>query len=145
MTANRPTLSLRALRAEGSPAAGSHQEPDQQELQDQIAQTRQELADAVQALAARTDLVARTRDKAGRAKAITGARAARAKEIAAAQAGQIRRGALEIRGNLRQSVAAQPPARRRTAAALAAVGVAVMATWLVVRGHHHEGRMWGPR
>ena len=74
MTADKPTLSVtgEGTAAGNSRAAPGATSPDQQELQEQIAQTRQELADTAAALAAKADLRTRTRDKAEQAKDVTG-------------------------------------------------------------------------
>ncbi len=158
MTADKPTLSLtgEGAAAGSSRAASGATSPDQQELQEQIAQTRQELADTVSALAAKADLRTRTRDRAGQVKDVTGAQAARVTEQAARvteqavrQAGQIRGGARAVAVRAREAVAAQTPAGRRSvagvAAALTAAVIAVSGTWLMRRGRHRQSRQWGRR
>ena len=117
---------------------------DQQELQEQIL-TRQELGGTVEALAATADLKARARDKAEQVKRV-GEQAGEVREKASQQAGQIQHGARELTGKLRQTVAAQPVARRRSIAALTAAGVVVAVAWLVLqRRPRRESRKWGRR
>lgn len=139
MTADGPTLTG---QTEYSTADSSPATDGQQELQEQIAQTRQELGDTVAALAAKADLRARARSEAGQVRARIGERAGEVTQRASHQAGQIQHGAREVFGKLRQTVAAQPP-RRRAVAALTAVGVIAAGAWLVQRGRHRKaGRGW---
>ena len=146
MTADRPTLSV---TTEGAETGSSHAAPDQQELQEQIAQTRQELADTAAALAAKIDLRTRTSDKAEQVKAVTSAHAARVTEQAMRQTGQMRSGARAVADKAREAVAAHPPASRRfvggLAVALTAVGIAAASTGLVRRGRGRKSRQWGLR
>ncbi len=117
---------------------------DQQELQEQIL-TRQELGGTVEALAATADLKTRARDKAEQVNRV-GEQAGEVWEKASQQAGQIQHGARELTGKLRQTVAAQPVARRRSIAALTAAGVVVAVAWLVLqRRPRRESRKWGRR
>ena len=117
---------------------------DQQALQEQIL-TRQELGGTVEALAATADLKARAPDKAGQVKRV-GEQVGEVREKASEQARQIQHGAQEFTDKLRQTVATQPAARRRSIAALTAAGVVVAVAWLVLqRRPHRESRKWGRR
>ncbi|HUK67858.1 MAG TPA: DUF3618 domain-containing protein [Streptosporangiaceae bacterium] len=146
MTADRPTLSM---TTEGAETGNSHAAPDQRELQEQIAQARQQLADTVAGLAAKIDPRTRTSDKAEQVKAVTGAQAARVTEQAMRRTGQVRSGARAVADKAREAVAAHPPAGRRfvggLAVALTAVGIAATSTWLARRGRDRKSRQWGRR
>ena len=133
MTTDKPTVTGHTGNAKAgrSPAT---QAQDQQELQEQIDRTRQELGDTVESLAARADLKTRARDEAELHLGLAQLRAVgEVREKASQRAGQIRGGAGEFAGKVRRTVAAQPSARRHSVAALTAAVVVVAAASLVVR------------
>ncbi|HUK72847.1 MAG TPA: DUF3618 domain-containing protein [Streptosporangiaceae bacterium] len=140
MTADEPTISK---RTENSTAYSSPAPDTRQELQERIAQTRQELGDTVEGLVAKADLKARAQGKAGQVRARIGEQASDVKEQASRQAVQINDGARKVTGKLRQTAAAQPPARQRSAAALAAVGAFAAGAWLVQRERRRRSRTRG--
>jgi hypothetical protein len=107
MTTDKPTVTGHTgdAKAGRSPAT---QAQDQQELQEQIDRTRQELGDTVEALAARADLKTRARDEAEQLKARIGERVGEVREkgVAAGRADPRRCGGIRRQGSADGSRAA---------------------------------------
>jgi cobalamin biosynthesis Mg chelatase CobN len=117
--------------------SSSADKPDVDELRAEIAQTRAELGDTVQALAAKADVKARAKDQVEQTKQKVMAQTAEATEKvrdAAVVATDKVRSAAAQAGDVAQEAEAQVRRNPVPFAAVLAAGVAIVVVILIVRG-----------
>jgi hypothetical protein len=105
-------------------------------LRKDIEATRADLADTVEALAAKGDLKARAKGKVAGVKAAAGEQAGQAAQTTKAKAAQIRRQAKETTASL------QAPMVRRSGAAAAVVAAGLVLVWVQRRRARRDTNPW---
>lgn len=120
--------------AKVSSSNGSDSGRDLDALRQEIEQTRADLGETVQALAAKADVKARVRDSAGQAKARVLATAAQAKEKVTSSASQTAVAVRDSAGEAGHSARRNPV----PVAAVAAGAAAILLVLLIIRGRRNK-------
>jgi hypothetical protein len=143
MSSTHSTPSRRGTGEPAPPGTSQTGEPQETErLREDIAATRAELADTVEALAAKGDLKARAKDKVAEVKAAAGEQAGQAAQTTKVKAAQVGRQAQEKITEVTAKAKERAPMARRSGAAAAAVAAGLVLVWMWRRRARRNANPW---